>query len=170
MNVAIFASAFHPSLGGVEELVRQLAHAYRAKGVSAVVVTNRWPRDLPEHEVYEQIPVYRFPMRIPEGGAKAKLTYALTSAGIRSRLIQVLKERQIELIHVQCVSGNGYYALEARRALRLPLVVTTQGERTMDASRIFERSAFLNGVLRDLLAEADFITGCSGDTVRDVEQ
>src|SRR4051812_27723439 len=28
MNVAIFASAFYPHVGGVEELCRQLAHAY----------------------------------------------------------------------------------------------------------------------------------------------
>ena len=32
MNAAIFASAFHPSLGGVEELVRQLAHEVQTAG------------------------------------------------------------------------------------------------------------------------------------------
>ena len=79
-HIAIFASAFYPSLGGVEELVRQLAHAYRKRGVKAIVFTNRWPRDLPRHEVYEGIDIYRLAMRIPEGSTKAHLTRAPSSA------------------------------------------------------------------------------------------
>ena len=59
MNIAIFASAFHPHLGGVEELVRQLAHHLEKRGHAVIVITNRWPRALPEHEVVEGIPVYR---------------------------------------------------------------------------------------------------------------
>ena len=46
MNVAIFASAFYPSIGGVEELVRQLAHEYQRHGMSVIVLTNRWPRSV----------------------------------------------------------------------------------------------------------------------------
>jgi hypothetical protein len=45
-NVAIFASAFHPSLGGVEALCRQLALEYQRRGIGVIVLTNRWPRDL----------------------------------------------------------------------------------------------------------------------------
>jgi len=65
MNVAIFASAFYPSLGGVEELVRQLAHEYRRQGIETIVLVNRWPRSMPAEEVIEGIPVYRLSMRLP---------------------------------------------------------------------------------------------------------
>ena len=47
MTVALFASAFYPHVGGVEELCRQLAHEYRARGDGIAVFTERWPRTLP---------------------------------------------------------------------------------------------------------------------------
>ncbi|HVF09406.1 MAG TPA: glycosyltransferase family 4 protein [Abditibacteriaceae bacterium] len=169
MNVAIFASAFYPHIGGVEELVRQLAHAYRAKGVPAIVLTNRWPRSLPSFEEYEGIALYRLPMRVPEGGLKARLNYRLTHAAIDRRMIDILIKHSIDLLHVQCVSSNGYYALLAKRALHLPLIVTTQGERTMDAAQIYQHSAFMNHNLRELLAGADYITACSQHTLDDME-
>jgi glycogen(starch) synthase len=170
MNVAIFASAFFPHLGGVEEAVRQLAHAYRRKGHSAIVLTNRWPRSLPAYEEYQDIPVYRLPFRVPEGSLKARVSYHLTHGAIRRKMLGILRERRIELLHVQCVSANGYYALLARKALNLPLVVTTQGERMIDASGLYQRSAFMNRVLRQLLAERDYVTACSNHTLADIER
>ncbi len=169
MNIALFASAFHPHVGGVEELVRQLAHAYHRKGHGAIVVTNRWPPELPEFEEYEGIPVYRFAMRTPGGSLRERAKYRLTHGASVRRMLDVLRRHKIDLLHVQCVSSNGYYAQVARRALRLPLVVTAQGERTMDAERIYQRSAYMNRMLCALLAEADHITACSRHTLDDLE-
>lgn len=169
MNIAIFASAFYPHVGGVEELCRQLAHAYIAQGHGCIVLTNRWPRDLPSRETYEGIDVFRLPFRIPEGSLKAQISYRLTHRRIISELIAVLRERRIDIMHVQCVSSNGYYALLAKRALGLPLVVTAQGELTMDAGKLYEKSPFANRVLRELLDEADFITACSKHTLKELE-
>ena len=169
MNIALFASAFHPHIGGVEELVRQLAHAYRRKGHKAIVVTNRWPQDLPEFEEYEGIPVYRFAMRTPGGSLRERAKYQLTHAASERRMLDLLKRTAVDLLHVQCVSVNGYYAQVARRALRLPLIVTAQGERTMDAGRIYQRSPFMNRMLCALLAQADHITACSRHTLDDLE-
>ena len=169
MNVALFASAFHPHVGGVEELVRQLAHAYRAKGVGAIVVTNQWPPTLPAEEEFEGIPLYRLPMRTPEGTLKARVKYHATSGATRRDMLGILRKHKSDLLHVQCVSVNGYYAHLAHEALGLPLIVTAQGERTMDATRVYERSSFLNQTLRTLLAEAAHVTACSRDTLCDIE-
>ena len=168
-NIALFASAFHPHVGGVEELVRQLAHAYERKGHGAIVVTNRWPPELPEFEEYEGIPVYRFAMRTPGGSLRERAKYQLTHTASVRRMLDVLRHHKTDLLHVQCVSSNGYYAQVARRALRLPLVVTAQGERTMDAEQIYQKSAYMNRMLRALLAEADHITACSRHTLDDLE-
>jgi glycosyltransferase involved in cell wall biosynthesis len=170
MNIAVFASAFFPHLGGVEEAVRQLAHANRRKGHKTIVLTNRWPRDLPEVESYQEIPLYRLPFRVPEGSFKARLNFRLTHGKIVRRMLGILRSHKIDLIHVQCVSANGWYAHLAAKALRLPLVVTTQGERMIDASGLYQRSDFMNGVLRQLLAGRDFITACSDHTLADMEQ
>jgi glycosyltransferase involved in cell wall biosynthesis len=168
MNVALFASAFYPSLGGVEELTRQLAHHYRQRGMGVLVLTNRWPRNLPEYETYEGIPLYRFLYRAPGENLKQNIKYLLEHKRIQRELFAMLRKHQIDMLHIQCVSINGYYALLAKKELGLPLVVTTQGERTMDATGIYQRSAFLNQVMRNLLLEGDYITGCSRDTLDDV--
>jgi glycosyltransferase involved in cell wall biosynthesis len=170
MNIAIFASAFHPYVGGVEELCRQLAHAYIDDGHRPIVVTNQWPRTLPREELYEGIPIYRIPMRVPAGSLRMRTNYRLTSGLLRRRLLGLLKDHNVDLIHVQCVSTNGYYAQMAKRALGLPLVITAQGELTMDADQIYQTSGFLKDLLRELLDEADRITACSGSTLEDLER
>ncbi len=170
MNVAIFASAFYPHVGGVEELVRQLAHTYQARGVSPIIITNRWPRSLPSYEQYEGIPTYRLALRTPEPSLKSKVSYTLTHGSVRRSVLDVLRTHRIDVMHVQCVSCNGYYALLAKRETGLPLVVTAQGERTMDATGLYQRSKFMNDVLRALLKEADRITACSRATLLDLEQ
>ena len=169
MNVAIFASAFYPHIGGVEEAVRQLAIEYQRRGVKTIVLTNRWPRALPREEIYDGIPIYRLAMRVPEGSLKARINYWLTHRAICREMFGILRRHEIDVLHVQCVSANGYYAGIAKRELGLPLVVTTQGERTMDATQLYERSAFMNQALRALLAEADHITACSRHTLDDME-
>jgi glycogen(starch) synthase len=169
MNVALFASAFYPHFGGVEEHVRQLAHAYQRMGLSPIVLTNRWPRSLPVEEEYEGIRVYRLPFRVPEGSVKARLNYHLTHAPIAREMLHILKSANIGLLHVHCVSSNGHYALIAKNALQLPLVVTTHGERTMDADHIYEKSRFLNKTLCRLLTEAGHVTACSQNTLDDIE-
>lgn len=169
MRIAFFASAFHPHIGGVEELVRQLALELGRRGSEAIVITNRWPRSLPAYEFHQGIHLYRLALRTPVGGAKAVLTYLASTWQIQQQVKALLRKHQTEIVHVQCVSSNGLYARHAARALRLPLIVSAHGERTMDAGRIYERSCFMNRLLKQLLAEAAFVTACSGDTLRDLE-
>lgn len=173
MNIALFASAFHPHVGGVEEVVRQLAHALGRRGHRVLVITNRWPRDLPREETFEGIPTFRLPLRTPNAGFRSRLSYLASHRAVTREVTRLLREHRADLAHVHCVSANALYARRAcRRASdggdRLPLVVTSHSERTMDADRIFERSPFMNRVLRESLAEADFVTACSRDTLDDL--
>lgn len=169
-SVALFPSAFHPSLGGVEELTGQLAIGLHAFGVKPFICVNRWPRNLPAREFWRGIDVRRHPFRLPEGGGKAWATFRATAAFILGRLIDLLHTKGAELIHVQCVSSNAWYAIEAARALGIPLVVSLQGERTMDATGIYQRSPLFNRLLKRLLATADQITACSHSTLADAAQ
>ena len=170
MNIAIFASAFHPSLGGVEELCRQLALELMRQGHGVIVLTNRWPRDLPATETLDGISVYRLPFRLPEGSAKAAINYHLTHSRVERDMLAILRSHKIDLLHVQCVSSNAHYAMIAQERLNLPLVVTLQGELTMDANQIFQKSRQAQEILRRALDRADVITACSGKTLRDGEE
>lgn len=170
MNVAIFASAFYPHTGGVEELVRQLCHEYLQQGIVPIILTNRWPRSLPSYELYEDIPVYRLAMRMPDWNLRVRLVHHLTYPITRWQMLRILRRHRSEVIHVQCASSNGYYALAAKEALGLPLVLSVQGERTMDAQGIYDRLPSLNRTLRELIAQSTAVTACSKDTLADLQQ
>jgi glycogen synthase len=170
LRVAIFASAFYPHTGGVEELVRQLCREFPQQHVAPIILTDRWPRSLPREEVYEGTPVHRLAMRLPDWNWRVRLVHTLTFPATRRRMLDILRRHRAELIHVQCAGSNGLYALAAQKALGLPLVLSVQGERTMDASEIYRRLPSLNRTLRDLVAAASAITGCSRDTLADLEQ
>ena len=77
----------------------------------------------------------------------------------------MLRHSASRTCHVQCVSANAHYAVRAARRLQLPLLVTLQGELTMDAGQIFQHSAFAKGMLRNALENATAISGCSRKTV-----
>ena len=175
MKIALFASAFHPHLGGVEELVRQLAHALKRAGHEAFVVTERWPRDLPTRETFEFLEVHRFPFRTLAGGSlsnqiRAAASLALTGPSIRRDIAALLQREKTEVVHVQCVSSNAPYAQDAARRLDLPFVVTLQGELSMDATQIYQRSERARALMRRALTDADALTGCSGQTLREAEE
>jgi phosphatidyl-myo-inositol alpha-mannosyltransferase len=168
-RIAIFASSFHPHTGGVEELVRQLAHQQQAVDLVPTVYTMRWPKDLPGVESFEGIPVRRFVFRTPEGEPRRVLAAAAANPPTFARLVESLRRDRCELIHVQCVSSAAWFAARAARLLRLPLVVTLQGELTMDADHVFERSPWARRALRVALGEAAAVTACSGATLAEAE-
>lgn len=168
MKIALVPSAFHPSLGGVEELSRQLAHALKKRGHDVLILTDRWPRDLPEREEFEGLRVVRMPMRGPEPNRKAQISFALTHRAIEAKFTQEIRDFGADLVHLQCVSTNGHYALRAARALKLPLFVMGHGEISMDAGGSYARSPFLHRVLAQALDEAAFVCACSQNTLAEM--
>lgn len=169
-RVVLFPSAFHPSLGGVEELSGQLALSFVKKGLDVMIFTNRWPRNLPVAEEWRGISLRRIPFRLPENGIKSQLSTWLTRSWIQKELIKEVRQFSPDVIHVQCVSSNGWYASAVAGHLRVPLVVTAQGELNMDAGALYQHSPLYNRLLREVLGAAHRVTGCSSSTVREVEE
>jgi len=165
----LIPSAYRPSIGGVEELSRQLALAYRKAGHQVSVYTNRWPRSLPSSEMTDGIPIHRLAFRLPHPSLRGRLSYPLTNRLVSREFHSLLRKQGADVLHVQCVSSNTLYALRASRILGLPLVVTAQGELTMDAARSFEVSDQLPSLLREAARQAAAFTACSGKTLSDVE-
>ncbi len=170
MNIAIFASAFFPHFGGVEEACRNLALEYNKRGHRAVVVTSRYPPNLPAREIVQGIEVWRFAFELPSGSPSGVANFARQFPRDLYGVVSLVKRLKIDVLHVQCVGPNGFYALGASVLTGLPLVVTTQGERTMDAGKLYEKSIVANWTLRTLLARADYVTACSEQTLDDAKQ
>jgi len=156
-------------MGGVEEATRNLAAQHRARGDLPIVVTMRWPKDLPASETIDGIPVRRHVFRLPERRPRALAAYALENRATQRSVNRQLVAHGANLVHVNCVSANAWYASRAARKLGLPLVATLQGELTMDASGVYSRSTALPGLLRRLLADADAVTACSRHTLSEAE-
>ena len=175
MKIALFASAFHPSLGGVEEVTRQLAHALRRAGHEPIIVTQRWPRDLPAFEEFEGLPVHRFAFRVPAPlpnpwlRLRNRALWRLSAPGTHRAIIALLEREGVEIINIHCVSANAVYAGAAARALQLPLATTLHGELTMDADQIFQNESGARAIMREALQEAHALSACSGQTLREAE-
>jgi glycosyltransferase involved in cell wall biosynthesis len=167
---AIFASAFHPHVGGVEELVRQLATEQSRRGLHPLVLTNRYPKSLPATERVGDVDVSRHAFRVPGAHWRHLAGWAAFAAPTHARVVRELRARRSDLVHVQCVSSNASYALSSSRALSLPLVVTMQGELTMDASQVYQHSAYLRRLWRRSLDAASAITGCSQYVLDEAEE
>jgi len=169
-RVAVFASSFHPHQGGVEELVRQLAHAQVDAGIEPTIVTMRWPKALPSYETFEGLDVHRLVFRTPERPARRLAAAVVLGPVALAQLVRTLRRRRCQLIHIQCVSPAAAYAVWAARLLRVPLVVTMQGELTMDATGLYQRSAWARRTLRLALDRASVITACSAHTLAEAQE
>ncbi|MGD8200617.1 glycosyltransferase family 4 protein [Ornithinimicrobium sp. W1679] len=159
LRILLAPSAFHPSRGGVEELTLQLAREYQRQGHDVSVAVHRHPADLPEHDIVEGVTVRRMPFDLPGSQPGRLLRHPLA-------LIQQMRALDAlgpvpDVVHVQCAS-NQVLPLSlwtARR--RVPFVVTTQGEVTMDAGRVYQNSLQMRTTLRVGSRRADALTACS---------
>lgn len=152
-------SAFFPAKGGVEELTLQLARDYQRRGHDVQVLVHRHPDDLPEHDEVEGVPVTRIAFELPGRHPERIAAYPIT-LGRQLAALRKLGEPP-DVVHVQCAS-NQVAALTAYTTLhRVPLVITTQGEVTMDAAQIYQHSRQMRAVLRAGSRWAAELTACS---------
>ena len=168
MRIALLPSAYHPSIGGVEELTRRLAATLSQDGHEVQVWTSRSEGDdLPDREVLDGLEVLRFTFPLPRADVGALARWPLPATRVLLQLRQAVKAFAPDVLHVQCFSSNGVYAMALTKLLRLPLVVTLQGETMMDDRDIFTHSRVLQSGLRWGLRTATAVTACSQFTLDD---
>ncbi len=159
MRIWLAPSAFHPARGGVEELTLQLARELRRSGHEVTVVVHRHPADLPERDEVEGVPVVRIPLDLPGRSATALASYPLALRRQVAALAAVGPPPDV--VHVQCPANQVPAVAAYARRHRVPLVITTQGEVTMDAGQIYQRSAQMRLALRAGSRAAARLTACS---------
>ncbi|MBC7784022.1 MAG: glycosyltransferase family 4 protein [Burkholderiales bacterium] len=169
MNIALFASDYYPSVGGVQEVVRQTARALRSAGDNPLVFSNRWPKSLPASEMLDGVAVRRHVFRVPGESTKQRIGTIIAGPWTLGQICRQLRKHQSQVIHIHCVSSNAYYAVRAARRLGLPLVLTIHGELSMDATGLFKRSEFARNNLAEAIRQADVITACSQNALSEAE-
>lgn len=160
MRVALIPSAYHPAVGGVELLTARLAVELERAGDQVEVWTFKSPGH-PLDDVVEGIKVRRFGFPMPSSRARALPDLLSASAETATHLRRAVRLFEPDVMHVQCFSGNGAWALGSARVCGVPLVVTLQGETVMDDAQIYQHSWSLRTALRLALNHAQLVTGCS---------
>ncbi len=168
-RVALMPSAFHPSLGGVEELTARLALEQQRNGGDPLVASMRWPRDLPVRETINGVPIWRGRFCLPEPDLRSIARFLRQAPVVTWSLTTALRRHKVDIVHVQCVSSNGLFAWLVASLLRVPLVVSLQGELTMDDAEVYSNSRTLPWVLRQLLRRAHAVTACSAHALAEAE-
>jgi glycogen synthase len=168
MRVALIPSAYAPAIGGVEELTARLAAQLRGAGDEVEVWTHRHPADLPAEQELNGVAVRRFAFPLPSASGLASFPHRARAAS--DALRKAAEAFRPDVLHVQAFSSNGVYASRLARRLRLPLVVTLQGETVMDDHDVYRHSTVLRLTLRQALRRADAVTACSRFVLADAEE
>lgn len=161
-------SAYFPSLGGVEELTSKLASQYEMRGHSVAVLTNQWPSSLSGKAEIDGRRVFRLPFLLPEFNGRLLIRLVVFLPVILLRLIGIIRNVRPDVLHVICCSGNLPYACMLSRILRIPLVVTAQGEIGMDAAGLYQSDAYVPTNFRRFVQQASWVTACSSNTRKEL--
>ncbi len=170
MKVVLFASAYVPAVGGVEELTRRLADHLVGAGNQVEVWTHRHPETLLARESIAGTCVRRFALPLPTMRAMDLARFPRTALTASRQLRAAVKQTRPDVVHVQCFSSNGVYTAALAPALGVPFVVSLQGETVMDDNDVYEHSRVLPAALRMGLRRSDAVTGCSQFVLDDAER
>jgi len=167
LTVWLMPSAYGPHRGGIEAVTAQLARELLARGHRVVVITNQHPRELPTDEIVDGVRVLRIAYgarrRTPGGAAR----FVRDRRAARDRLARLTPAPDV--IHVHGVSSQADAALHAARHHGAALVVTTHGEITADAHRLYEKG-HARQTLREILSNAAAVTVPSRWVVQESER
>lgn len=115
MNIAIFTDTYPPFINGVSTSCYNLAHSLREHGHTVIVVTPR--SSVGKFEMIDDV--------IYMPGFSVSKDYGFRATNIYDRkVIKILRERKIELIHNQTDATVGVFARQAAKVLKVPLVYT----------------------------------------------
>lgn len=159
MQIWLAPSAFHPSRGGVEELTLQLAREYQRLGHEVTVIVHRHPSHLPEVDEVEGVAVRRMLMELPGRDPLRLIGYPFALRH-HFRAFDGIGPMP-DVVHIQCPASQVLPLAAYCRRRSVPLVLTTQGEVTMDAHAVYQHSALMRLSLKVGSRFAAALTACS---------
>ena len=122
MKIAIVASDYLPTIGGVQTAVRNVARNLVRLGHSVIILSSLPPGNEPAREKIEGVWVYRFPWgRHPLGTLPFRALWTLVG------MARALRAFKPDLVYVHFLSINALYVLLLHHIIRFRLVVSARG-------------------------------------------
>jgi glycogen(starch) synthase len=153
MRIAIVASDYLPTIGGVQTAVRHIAHNLTRLGHSVIILSALPTGDVPAREQMDDVWVYRFPW-----GRRPVWSLPLRATQTLAGMARALRAFQPDLVYIHFLSINALYVLLLHYVLRFRLVASARGN---DIQGIPARSRLQRWMLTRLFARADAALFCS---------
>jgi glycogen synthase len=159
VRIAIVASDYVPTIGGVQTGVRNIARNLTRLGHPVVILSSLPPGNVPPHEQVDNIWVHRFSWgRRPLWSLPFRSMWTLVGM---ARALRVFKP---DLVYVHFLSINALYVLLLHYVLRFQFITSARGN---DIQGIPQRSRLQRWMLTRLFARADAALFCSSYVQRD---
>lgn len=168
-RIALIASSYFPAVGGVEQHVRSIASALRARGHEVEVWTVDRDGGHSETEV-EGTRVRHLPTPLPASTPQAIVRFVRRGPSAFGLWRAAVREFRPDVLHVQCFGPNGVYALALSQRTRIPLVVTSHGETLGDDDNVYAQSAILRWSLRRAIRRSAAVTAPSQYVLDDLRR
>ena len=152
MRVLFWSETFWPRIGGVENLAARLLPALRARGHEFRVVT--WEdTESPNHIVYGDIPVYRFPFFSSSNhdGLEPIIEYRRQIADLKNNFAP-------DLVHINSYGRSVLFHLNTTNAHPAPVLLTLHQQLP---NELIQRDSLLGHLLRT----SDWINTCSNSVL-----
>ncbi|MEW6095644.1 MAG: glycosyltransferase family 4 protein [bacterium] len=167
MNIGLISGRYFPHVGGVQAVVDNLTKGLTKRGHNVFIITSKSPWSLKSYEVINGIKVYRVFLGFFGGSLKAALSFPFLSFYSLIKIIKIIRVNQTDIVNLHFVDGSGFYVLLLKRILKIKIVVTVHGN---DVQIFPKRSRIRKLLLRNVLKEADFVTGCSNSLLKDAKE
>ncbi|MBM3127924.1 MAG: glycosyltransferase family 4 protein [Chloroflexi bacterium] len=158
LRIALIASDYAPTIGGVQTAVRHIARNARARG-HAVIILSSLPGNAPAREPVDDVWVYRFPW-----GRQPLWSLPFRAIATLVGMARALRAFKPDVVYVHFLTINALYVLLLHYLWRFRLVVSARGN---DIQGIPLRSRLQRWMLTRLFARADAILFCSAYVQRD---
>ncbi|WP_425421109.1 glycosyltransferase family 4 protein [Phaeodactylibacter xiamenensis] len=176
----IWTASYPPVLGGLQTVTQQLAHGLSDRGHEVVVLTNRYPKHLPEFEVSNKVKVFRVLHARPNPtdnsvrGYVSFLKNKLRFQQSQNKITKIIKDFNPDIINIHFPDSQIPYWSEVKKWVKCKLVVSTHGHEILkwfrqDNEVVLDSQKTINSIqkrikneLTGFLSDADAITACSG--------
>ena len=157
MKILYWSHEFHPAIGGVEELARQLLPALQKRDHEFLVVASHGTEHVPDLMDFNGIPVHRFHFwdALQKSDSRKILLY-------QKQIARLKQSFDPDLVHFHFVDACAYFHATTAAAHPAPSIVTLH---SIADSRIGPET-----LLGKLLTQAAWVVGVSAATLAPVRQ
>jgi glycogen(starch) synthase len=159
MRIAIVASDYAPTVGGVQTAVRNIAHHAAQMGHTVTILSALPPENVAAAQVVDGIMVHRY-----SWGRRPLWSLPFRAIKTVTGMAHALRSFKPDLVYIHFLSINALWVLLLHYVLRFRLVASARGN---DIQGIPKRSGLQRWMLDRLFHRADAVLFCSSYVQRD---